>query len=135
MTRRQGCGNVTRINNAKRLRLLEEKLRLDHIKEGANEILKICKEYMDIFKLPGDPLTTTTVTEHVIPTPSVPRGRAITLKNYRLPEAQRTEVKEQIAQMLKDEIIVPSKSEWNFPIIVVPKKMDASKKKGSGEFV
>jgi hypothetical protein len=31
--------------------------------------------------------------------------------------------------MLKDEIITPSKGEWNFPLIVVPKKPDASGKK------
>jgi hypothetical protein len=81
MTRGQGNGNVIKTNDVKRLRLLEEKLRLDHIKEGASEIRRICKEYVDIFKLPGDPLTATTATEHVRPTFSVPKGRAITLKN------------------------------------------------------
>jgi hypothetical protein len=84
---------------------------------------------VDIFKLPGDSLTATTATEHSIPTPSIPKGRAITLRNYRLPEAQQHEVNEQVTQMLKDKIIIPSKSEWNFPLIVVPKKMDASGKK------
>jgi hypothetical protein len=33
------------------------------------------------------------------------------MRNYRLPEAQQQEVKEQINQMLKDEIIILSKSE------------------------
>jgi hypothetical protein len=80
MTRGQGSGNVMKINDTRRLRLLEEKLRLDHIKEGASETRKIYKEYVDIFKLPGDPLTATTATEHVIPTSSVPKGRVITLK-------------------------------------------------------
>jgi hypothetical protein len=30
--------------------------------------------------------------------------------------------------MIKDEVTVPSKSEWNFPLIVVPKTLDASGK-------
>lgn len=109
--------------------MLKETLRLDHIKERANEIKRICEEYVDVFKLPGDTLTATTATEHSVPTPSIPKGRAITLRNYRLPEAQKQEVKEQIEQMLNDEVIVPSKSEYNFPLIVVPKKLDASGKR------
>jgi hypothetical protein len=74
------------MSNAKRLYPLKEKLRLNHIVEGAEDIRKICEEYADIFKLPGDSLTATTATEHSIPTPSIPKGRAITLRNYRLPE-------------------------------------------------
>jgi hypothetical protein len=35
----------------------------------------------------------------------------------------------QVKQMLEDGIIVPSKNEWHFPLIVVPKKLDASGEK------
>jgi hypothetical protein len=59
---------------------------------------------------------------HHIPTPHFPKGRAITQKNHRLAEA---DVDKQVNQMLEDGIIVPSKSEWNFPLIAVPKKLDA----------
>jgi hypothetical protein len=97
--------------------------------EGAKEIREICEEYADVFKLPGDMLTATTAAQHSIPTPSVPEGRAITLRNYRLPESQQKEVREQIDQMLKEEIIIPSRREWNFQLIVVPKKPGASKEK------
>ena len=57
------------------------------------------------------------------------RYRAITLKNYRLPEAHKGEVAQQISKMIEDDIIVPCKSEWNFPIIMVPKKIDVSGKR------
>jgi hypothetical protein len=54
------------VNKIKRLQLLKENLRLGHTVEGANDIRKICEEYVDIFKLP-DPLTATTATEHTTP--------------------------------------------------------------------
>ena len=117
-----------KFNNLEHLAKLDEKLRLDHIMEGADAIRVICKEYVDIFKLPGDKLTVTNAAVHSIPTPSIPEGRAITLKIYRLAEAQKEEVNKQIKQMLEDELIIPSKSEWNFPLVVVPKKMDTSGK-------
>jgi hypothetical protein len=127
MYRRQEFKNNE--SKAKRLQLLNENLRLDHIMEGADEIKKICQEYVDIFKLPGDSLTATTAAEHTIPTPTILKGRAITLKNYRLPESQQQEIQRQVTQMLEDEIIVPSNSGWNFPLLVVPKKLDASGKR------
>jgi hypothetical protein len=42
---------------------------------------------------------------------------------------EQLEIKRQVTQMLEDGIITPSNSGWNFPLIVVPKKMDASGKK------
>jgi hypothetical protein len=118
-----------RQENEKRSALLNENLRLSHIKEGAEDIRKICQEYIEVFRLPGDKLTATTAAQHSIPTPSIPEGRCINLKNYRLAEAHKDEIDKQVAQMLDQGIIRPSKSEWNFPLLVVPKKMDASGEK------
>lgn len=73
--------NTSQINKIKKLKLLNGNI------EGANDIRTICEEYMDVFKLPGDLLTATTAEEHTIPIPSIPKRRAITSKNYRLPEA------------------------------------------------
>ncbi|PNF18384.1 hypothetical protein B7P43_G12483 [Cryptotermes secundus] len=127
MLHRQNFKNQT--NRIKRLQLLKENLRLDHITEGASDIRKICEEYVDIFKLPGDSLTATSAAEHTIPTPTIPKGKAITLRNYRLPEAQQQEIKRQVTQMLEEDIVTPSNSGWNFPLLVVPKKLDASGKR------
>jgi hypothetical protein len=41
---------------------------------------------------------------------------------YRTPYAYRGQVKQQITEMLKSNIIQPSKSPWSFPILCVPKK-------------
>jgi hypothetical protein len=108
--------------------LLQEQLKLTHIKEGEQEIKRICAEYVDVLKFPGDKLTTTSVVKHYIPTPTIPTKRAITLLNYRIPEHHQKEVDMQIQQMLEDEIIQPSQSAWNFRILIVPKKLDASGK-------
>jgi hypothetical protein len=102
---------------------------LAHVKEGEQEIRQICAEYVDVFKLPGDKLTATSAIKRHIPTPTIPASRSITLRNYRIPEHHQKEVDAQIQQMLEDKIIQPSHSPWNFLILVVPKKLDASGKR------
>jgi hypothetical protein len=78
--------------------------------------------------LSGDTLTCTSAAEHAIATPTIDQSRAINTKSYRIPEIHKEEVKRQIEQMLRDDIIQPSTSPWNFPILVIPKKADASGK-------
>ena len=63
---------------------------------------------MDVFKLPGDKLTSTSAVRHHIPTPLIPAKRTLTLRNYRLPGHYQNELKTQIQKMLEDEIIQPS---------------------------
>jgi hypothetical protein len=41
--------NINRINKIKRLQLLNEKLRLNNIVDGPDDIRKICEEYVGIF--------------------------------------------------------------------------------------
>ena len=48
---------------------------------------------------------------------------------YRIPEAHKAKVESQVKNVLQQEIVRPSMSPFNFPIIVVPKKIDASGKK------
>jgi hypothetical protein len=121
---------VSKLSNTnERIAKLNEKLRLEHVTEGADEVRGLCREYHDIFKLPGDKLTATSASMHSICTPSIPEGRAITLKNYRLAEAHKQEVNDQVEQMIRDEVIAPSTSEWNFPLVIVPKKIDATGKR------
>jgi hypothetical protein len=121
---------VSKLSNTnERIAKLNENLRLGHVTEGADEVRALCREYHDVFKLPGDKLTATSAAMHSICTPSIPEGRAITLKNYRLAEAHKQEVNDQVEQMIRDEVIAPSTSEWNFPLVIVPKKIDATGKR------
>jgi hypothetical protein len=61
--------------------------------------------------------------------PSIPEGCCVTLKNYRFAEAHKDEIDKQVVQMLDQGIIRPCQSEWNFPLLVVPKKTGASGEK------
>ncbi|PNF18074.1 hypothetical protein B7P43_G03322 [Cryptotermes secundus] len=118
---------TTLVENETRLSKLRKELRTDHLNsEERVSLVRICEEYNDVFHLPGDKLTFTTVTEHAIPTPTIDPTRGINTKSYRIPEIHKEEVNRQMEQMLRDDIIAPSSSPWNSPILVVPKKVDAS---------
>lgn len=110
-----------------RLKNLQSKLKLDHLNdEELNSILSICRDHNDIFHLDGDILTATTSTTHKIPTQS--DCQPIYRKSYRLPEAMKEEINRQVNDMLKNDIIESSDSPWNFPLLVVPKKSEGTKK-------
>jgi hypothetical protein len=121
---------ATPIEDQGRLSKLREQLRTDHLNSQERvSLIKICDEYNDVFHLPGDKLTFTTAAEHAIPTPSTDPNRDINTKPYRIPEIHKEEVQKQTEQMLRDSIIAPSTSSWNSPILVIPKKADASGRK------
>lgn len=53
----------------------------------------------------------------------------INIRPYRLAEVHKGEINRQLAVMLEDGIIQPSKSPWNAPLLTVPKKADKNGKK------
>ena len=116
-----------KLNLINRKKLLRERLRLSHINEGRDEIQDLCEEFNDIFRLQGDRLNAVDICKHTIPTPGI--HRPVTLKAYRLPHQHQEEISKQIDSMLEQDIISPSSSPWNFPVVVVPKKVDASGQK------
>ena len=61
----------------------------------------------------------THLTEHKIDTGS---ARPVRLPPYRLPQAYRSDVHQELQEMLAQEIIEPSTSEWAAPIVLVKKK-------------
>lgn len=102
------------------------RLRTDHLNaEEKVNLLKLCKDYSDIFYLEDEPLTFTNKIKHRIrTTDEIP----VHTKTYRYPYVHRQEVQTQINKMLKQGIIRPSSSAWSAPIWIVPKKSDASGK-------
>jgi hypothetical protein len=59
----------------------------------------------------------------------VPGTAPINTKPYRLPETQKAEIEKQVDKLLDEGIIQESNSPWNSPLLVVPKKTDASGEK------
>jgi len=103
---------------------LNNQLRLEHLNnEKRKAIKKICEDFCDIFHLENDTLTCTTSVAHEITTKvdSAP----VNVRPCRLLEKHKEEVNRQITKMLDDDIIRPNMSQWNAPLLVVPKKTDA----------
>jgi hypothetical protein len=105
-----------------------KQLRVEHLDiEERKLLVQTCSDYQDIFYLPGDKLSSTGVARHSI---SVEPGTdPINTRPYRLPEAQKGEVDRQVKRLLQEGIIEESNSPWSSPILVVPKKADASGQK------
>jgi len=100
-------------------------LRTQHLNaEEKQAIMRVCTDYSDIFHLEEEPLTCTATVEHEITTRA--DTAPVNIKPYRLPEKHKTEVNRQVQHMLKHKIIRTSTSQWNAPLLVVPKKADAS---------
>lgn len=114
--------------NTDRLKTIESSVSLSHLNQEEREsIRRIIREYNDVFHLEGDLLTAAQGVKHSIPikSDSVP----IYQKSYRMPDAIKKEINGQVDEMLKQNIIEPSESPWNFPLLAVPKKSgDGSRK-------
>ena len=103
---------------------LKKKLRIDHLNsQEKEEILRICYNFADLFYLEGDKFSATTSIQHKIP---VTNNKPVYVKPYRLPECHKEEINRQVIDMENQGIVKKSNSPWNAPLLVVPKKIDAS---------
>uniref|UniRef100_A0AB38Z1K8 RNA-directed DNA polymerase n=1 Tax=Biju errantivirus TaxID=3078397 RepID=A0AB38Z1K8_9VIRU len=107
--------------------LEENAFRLSHLSsEEKTELLKVLKSNEGVFHKPDSSLSCSTVVECTIETEDkIP----IFQKTYPYPQSYKDVVEAEVAKMLKDGIIRPSRSPWNSPVWVVTKKEDASGEK------
>ncbi|KAG5314429.1 POL4 protein, partial [Pseudoatta argentina] len=91
-------------------------------KEEKKTIEQICEDFNDIFHLEGDILTHTITVAHEINTRT--DNAPVNVLSYRLPEKHKEEVttNKENATRYNYDIIRPSVSQWNAPLLVVPKK-------------
>lgn len=79
----------------------------------------LCTEFSDIFSLNNDMLTCNNFYEQQI---FLENPKPTYIKNYRTPESQRSEINRQVEKMLREDVIQHSKSPFNSPVLLVPKK-------------
>ena len=83
------------------------------------ELLGLLNDFKDVFaENPKKPKLVTNTTHKIVPvsTPLIFR------KPYPIPYARRDEVNSQLQEMLQNEVIRPSHSPWNAPVLLVKKK-------------
>ena len=107
----------------KRINALMQSISLNHLDQRERDSIEdILKRFHDVFHLDGDKLTTTDLMKQTIHIK--PECQPVYVKPYRLPHSQKTEIKAQITSMLDNNIIEEATSEWNSPVLLVPKKDD-----------
>lgn len=91
------------------------------MKEEAKESMeKICHNFSDIILLPRDDFLLTNKTVHKIETE--PPTQRVYIRSYRLSQIQKDKITKPVKEWEKQGIVKPSKSPWNFQLIVISKK-------------
>lgn len=98
---------------------LEKVLKNNIPKHATAKCLALCKEYSDIFHLDGDKASVNSFYEQKL---RVKDSDPVYVKNYRLPQTQKEEIKTQVRELLRNDLIEMSQSDYNSPLIIVPKK-------------
>ena len=95
--------------------------------EGLNQpeidsVIKLVSEFPCQFHLPKDKLCQTSKITHKIPTTdNIP----INVRQYRYPPHLREAVREQVQDLINNDIVEESESPYNSPLWIVPKKADS----------
>lgn len=113
-------------NNDERERLLVEILSENSSIKNDEDLLKLCTQYSDVFALKTDKMTINNFYTQSLKTTN---DEPVYTKNYRTPHSIKDEINKQVQNLLENDLIEPSMSNFNSPIILVPKK-DREKKNG-----
>lgn len=95
-------------------------------KKVHKQLSKLCVEYADIFTLDTDQMTVNNFYEQKLRLKS---DEPVFTRNYRTPHSQKQEIDKQVRKLLDNNLIEHSISEYNSPIILVPKKGTDSERK------
>uniref|UniRef100_A0A8C1MWX3 Gypsy retrotransposon integrase-like protein 1 n=1 Tax=Cyprinus carpio TaxID=7962 RepID=A0A8C1MWX3_CYPCA len=79
------------------------------------ELQHLVSQFQDVFS--SQPGQTNVIQHHIRTAPGV----VVRQRPYRVPEARRQAIEDEVQQMLKLGVIEPSRSPWSSPIVMVPK--------------
>lgn len=82
------------------------------------ELGELCIKYADVFALQTDKMTVNNFYSQKL---RITDQNPTYVKNYRLPQSHKEEINKQVAKLLEDDLIEPSCSNYNSPLILVPK--------------
>lgn len=119
--------NFNKIKKLNRNEKLINELNLEQTPETHKEkLINLCTKFNDVFALQGDKLSSNNFYKQKI---NLSDNTPVYIKNYRSPEIHRQEIITQVDKLLTDNIIQPSVSPYNSPILLVPKKSTTDTKK------
>lgn len=113
--------NIVHANNAQddRTGKILSRLKKNFPEQFSEPLSKLCSDYSDVFGLETEPITANNFYRQNIRL----RDRdPVYIKNYRIPHSQRDEINEQVTKLISDGLVEPSISEYNSPLLLVPKK-------------
>ena len=84
-----------------------------------NTLFNLCSDYSDIFGLETETISTNNFYKQKL---RVKDSTPVYIKNYRIPHVHKEEIDKQVNKLINDKIVEPSHSEYNSPILLVPKK-------------
>lgn len=84
-----------------------------------SKLNSLISNYADVFALPTDKMSVNNFYRQEL---RVTDTNPVYLKNYRTPYVQKEEIKKKVSNLLANDLIEPCESNYNSPIILVPKK-------------
>lgn len=111
--------------NTERIYKLKEILQNQMPNDVQNYLMPLCESFSDIFALKEDKMSINNFYEQKF---RLIDPKPVYIKNYRLAHAQKDEINKQVNNLLKNDLIEPSSSNFNSPLILVPKKSPDNQK-------
>lgn len=103
---------------------IKEIIRTNHIdNDTTNKLVNLISKYGEILKTDKEQLRSTNLLKHKITTNN---DNPCYTRNYRYPIQFKEQINNEVANLLKNNIIRKSNSPYNSAVWIVPKKMDAS---------